>query len=115
MKRLFCFLSVVLVLFFFILTPLVNAEEAEPAGKKVFMDQKCNVCHSIESMSITKKTASSKAPDLSNIGSTQSAEWIAKFLLREEKLNNKQHSKPWTGKKEDLTTLSTWLASLKKT
>lgn len=115
MKPPFCSQSVALLLLFFVLTPFVSAQETEPAGKKVFMDQKCNLCHAIESMSITKKTATSKAPDLSNIGSDKSAEWIAKFLLREEKLNNKQHSKAWTGKKEDLTTLSTWLASLKKT
>ena len=98
----------------FALTPPVRSEEAEPAGKKIFMDQKCNVCHSIESQSIVKKTASSKAPDLSNIGAEKSAEWIAKFITKEEKLNNKAHPKGWTGKKEDLTTLSDWLATLKK-
>jgi mono/diheme cytochrome c family protein len=114
MKKLLSSLSVVTFIIVVALAPYASSQEAEPAGKKIFLDQKCNVCHSIDSMSITKKTATSKAPDLSDLGSTQSAEWIAKFITKEEKLNNKAHPKPWTGKKEDLTTLSTWLASLKK-
>ena len=115
MKKSLGLMSLAFFLMFFVLTPFARSQEAEPPGKKIFMDQKCNLCHSIDSQSITKKTATSKAPDLSNVGSTQNAEWIAKFLTKEEKLNNKAHPKPWTGKKEDLTTLSTWLASLKKT
>jgi cbb3-type cytochrome oxidase cytochrome c subunit len=91
-----------------------SAQEAEPAGKKIFMDQKCNLCHSIESQTITKKTATSKAPDLSNVGSEQSAEWIEKFLTKQVMLHEKKHAKAWTGTKEDLTTLATWLATLKK-
>ena len=114
MKTFLNSLPLALFLLLFVLAPFVRAADTEPAGKKIFLDQKCNVCHSIDSQSITKKTATSKAPDLSNLGADKSADWIAKFLTKEEKLDNKQHPKGWTGKKEDLTTLSTWLATLKK-
>lgn len=107
-------ISLLSAFFLFAMVSVVAAQETEPAGKKIFLDQKCNLCHSIDSQTIAKKTATSKAPDLSNIGSTQSAEWIAKFISKEESLNNKKHVKGWTGSKEDLTTLSTWLATLKK-
>lgn len=112
MKKSILYLGVVIFLFTF--ASFSSGQETEPAGKKIFMDQKCNVCHSIESQSIVKKTATSKGPDLSNIGAEKSAEWIQKFLNKEETLNNKKHSKSWAGKKEDLTTLSAWLATLKK-
>lgn len=107
-------IAVAAVILHLTLFSFASAEETESAGKKIFLDQKCNVCHSIESQSIVKKTATSKGPDLSNIGAEKSAEWIQKFLNKEETLNNKKHSKSWAGKKEDLTTLSAWLATLKK-
>jgi mono/diheme cytochrome c family protein len=106
--------TVTTIVFLFVLAPPAISQETEPAGKKIFIEAKCNVCHSIESQSIVKKTATSKAPDLSNMGAEKSADWIAKFITKEEKLNNKAHPKGWTGKKEDLTTLSDWLATLKK-
>jgi mono/diheme cytochrome c family protein len=101
-------------IFLLAFAPFSSSQETEPAGKKIFLDQKCNVCHAIESQNIAKKTATSKSPDLSNLGAERSADWIAKYLTKEEKLNNKLHAKGWTGKKEDLTTLSNWLATLKK-
>jgi mono/diheme cytochrome c family protein len=107
--------------FLFTFALRAQAQEAEPAGKKIFVDQKCNVCHSIDSQGIAKKgpapkpTDKNPPPDLSNLGAEKSADWIAKFLIKEEMLNNKKHPKGWTGKKEDLNALSNWLATLKKT
>ncbi len=94
--------------------------ETEPAGKKIFVDSKCNVCHSINSQSVPKKGPAVKPgdkkapPDLSMIGDEKTADWIAKFVTKKETLNNKKHPKGWTGKDEDLKVLSEWLASLKK-
>ena len=86
----------------------------EPAGKTIFTDSKCNACHSIESQQITKKMASSKAPDLSDVGSKHDAEWITKWLKKEVTQDDKKHPGTWNGKDEDLKTLSEWLATLKK-
>ncbi len=97
------------------------AAETEPAGKKLFIDSKCNICHSIQAQGIAKKGAAVKPgdkkapPDLSTVGDQRSADWIAKFVTKKETLNEKKHPKGWTGKEEDLKTLSEWLASLKKT
>ena len=100
-----------LVLAFLFVTP-VYAEEA--AGKKVFMDSKCNTCHSIESQGIEKSMASSKAPDLSDVGSTRTADWISQYLQKKVDIDGKKHAKGWSGKDEDLKTVSDWLATLKK-
>ncbi len=92
----------------------VNLAQAEdPPGKKLFVTNKCNTCHSIESQGITKTLASSKAPDQSKVGSERNAEWLTKYLLKTQDLNGKKHAKAWTGKKEDLAELVKWLETLK--
>jgi len=85
------------------------------------MAQKCNTCHSIETQQIAKtmKTvpssmAKNPPPDLSNIGADKTAEWITKFLKKEETLNKQKHPKTWAGKDDELKTLVDWLATLKK-
>jgi mono/diheme cytochrome c family protein len=80
-------------------------------GKDVFQNLKCGMCHAVESEKLTTK---GKAPDLSTIGTTKKADWIAKYLKKEEKLNDKAHAMAFKGTDEELKTLSTWLASLKK-
>ncbi len=88
--------------------------QTSDAGKKVFTDNKCNMCHSVESQGVTKTMASSKAPDLSNAGATHDAAWFTKYLKKETDLDGKKHVKPFTGKDEDLKALVDWLATLKK-
>jgi mono/diheme cytochrome c family protein len=93
----------------------IAADTAAPAaGQKLFMDKKCNTCHSIDSLKITKKLASSKAPDLSKVGAEQNAEWIQKWLKKEVELHGKKHTPAWAGTPEEAKTLSEWLATLKK-
>lgn len=86
---------------------------ADDPGKAVFEAQKCNTCHSIDAAGITKKMPTSKAPDLSAVGSEKNAEWITKFLHKQEELNGKKHIKEFVGKDEDLTALAKWLESMK--
>jgi cytochrome c2 len=90
----------------------VRADDAP--GKKLFVDNKCNSCHSVDSQGIAKTMASSKAPDLSKVGADHDAAWFSKYLMKEETLNDKKHMKAWTGSKEDLETLTKWLETLKK-
>jgi mono/diheme cytochrome c family protein len=111
---LFIFTLIILVFAFSFASLCSAADTAMPAGQKLFMDKKCATCHSIDSMKITKKLASSKAPDLSNIGADKNAEWIQKWLKKEVDANGKKHSATFTGSPEDLKTLSEWLATLKK-
>jgi mono/diheme cytochrome c family protein len=113
----------------------VRAEEAkeakeeakEPAGKTLFVSNKCNSCHTIEAAGVEKKaaekseaaakttaTSSHKVPDLSSVGKEQTADWMAKFLKKEVATKaGKKHMKLWKGTDEDLTAITSWLAEQK--
>jgi cytochrome c5 len=90
------------------------ASAADDPGKAVFLAQKCNLCHSVQSQGVDRTMKSSKAPDLSTAGTTRTADWIEKFLKKEEMLNGKKHQKSLTATPEETTQLVKWLAGLKK-
>ena len=87
-------------------------------GKTIFLESKCQNCHSIESQGI--KRASEPKPgdpvpsDLSGAGLKHNASWITDWLNKEVELDGKKHLKKFKGSAADLQTLSTWLSSLKK-
>ena len=101
-----------------IATFAMSALAAEaPDGKTVFLENKCNMCHTIDAMQIAKlsgKKTEGGPPDLSTVGSRHNAEWITKFLKKEVVQNGKKHMKTFTGKPEDLQTIATWLETLKE-
>lgn len=107
--------AVILVLGLFVIGFLATAAFAqeEPAGKKLFLDNKCNMCHSVESASIEKKSPSAKGPDLSNAGAKDAA-WIAKWMGKEVDVDGKKHPVATKLSDPDLKTLVDWLATLKK-
>lgn len=103
------------IVFLFIVSFVSFSMAADTAAaQKLFLDKKCNTCHSIDSAKISKKLASSKAPDLSNVGAEQNAEWIQKWLKKEVELHGKKHTFAWTGTPEEAKTIAEWLATLKK-
>lgn len=116
-------LLLILFLVSFSLSSYVLAVETstvkDEPGKKLFLDNKCNICHSIQAAEVAKKGpavapgSKNPPPDLSGVGLERSADWITKFLKKEIDLNGKKHTKLWTGKPENLTTLAKWLESLK--
>jgi cytochrome c2 len=99
-----------------------------PGGKELFISYKCTSCHSIETEKIEKKktepaegtapSAEASAPqknsDLSGVGAKKDAAWISKYLMKEEKLEEKLHKTKFKGTPEELKALSSWLASLKQ-
>ena len=88
----------------------------EVTGKSIFTQSKCASCHSITKQGIQKvagEESKKDAPDLSAVGTKHNADWITKFLLKKETLNDKKHLKKFKGSDDELETLSTWLASLK--
>ncbi len=90
---------------------------ATSSGKSIFLDSKCDKCHTISSQSIERSGATPPGklpPDLSGVGLKHNADWIKGWLLKEEELNGKKHLKKWSGSDDDLKTLCNWLASLKK-
>lgn len=85
-------------------------------AKELFVAGKCVRCHSVESQGIAatpKKGEEEDVHDLSKVGAERSAEWITKFLRKEETLDGKKHKQKYRGSDADLETLATWLASLK--
>ena len=89
----------------------------DPPAKTIFKESKCGSCHSIKAQGIQKGSGEEKkekaAPDLSDVGTKHKADWISKYLLKKETLNDDKNLKKFKGSDEDLETLSAWLASLK--
>lgn len=83
----------------------------EGDGKKIFTDNKCNMCHTIQSQGIESKK--SDAVDLSNVGKDKTAELLNKYLKKEAKVNDKDHKSSFKGSDEDLKILVDWLLTLK--
>ena len=92
-------------------------DSAGMPGKAVFIDLKCSLCHSIDSLGIERKSKSekTKGPDLSTIGSEHDAAWLTKWLRQEVTAEDgKKHGKEWKGTPEQLKQVTEFLASLKK-
>lgn len=104
------------------------AADDVPAGQKVFLDSKCNSCHTLKAAKIEKRkteaeegeeasaTSSStkkQPPDLSGAGIKRDAAWIEGWLLRKELVEGKKHKKKFAGTPEQAKTVSAWLATMK--
>lgn len=138
MKRAFVILSALAVAL--AMTGVAKAADEEPAGKKLFLDNKCNSCHTIASQGVEKKSSAEaeeakdaketkdakegeakeeasaskkKVPDLGGVGVERKADWITKYLQKTEAINGKKHMKKFRGTDEELATLAAWLESLK--
>ena len=99
-----------------------------PAGQKVFLDNKCNSCHTLKAAKIEKKktepaegeeasaatsTTKKQPPDLSGAGLKRDAAWIEGWLLRKELIDGKKHKKKFNGTPEDAKIVAAWLATMK--
>jgi mono/diheme cytochrome c family protein len=104
----------------------VTAGDAIPAGQKIYTTFKCTQCHSIDSLKIAKVKSEEKEeetlaegekkvdpPDLSGTGNNHDAVFMAKWLMKEEKIEGKKHKKKFKGNEEELKILSEWLVTLK--
>lgn len=88
------------------------AADDGPDGKQIFIDKKCVSCHSVETAAI-ESTKKSDAVDLSNTGAGAEAEFMTKYLLKEEKIDDKAHKTKFKGTDEELKALVDWLLTLK--
>jgi len=113
----FAFLALPIV--FASVVGLLSAKANETLdGKKIFMDQKCNMCHTVSSAGIQaiNKSTTNKAPDLTGRLEGRDAAQIAKILRKEAKTaDGKIHPKAFTGSDEELGALIAWLEQQKKT
>jgi mono/diheme cytochrome c family protein len=93
----------------------IPARAEEPAGQKLFLENKCNMCHSIESLGIERTSTSDKmkAMDLSSVGDELDLDWAVKFIKKEVEREGELHQKTFKGSDEDAKTIADWLATLK--
>jgi hypothetical protein len=101
------------------------ANGAAKDGKTLFLDNKCNTCHTVQSAGIQKKAAAAaekgeeksdkdkKAPDLSGVGLERKADWMAKYLMKTEAIKGEKHSRKFRGSEADLKLVTAWLETLK--
>ena len=103
-----------------ILLAFTGSSFALADGAKIFTDNKCNSCHSIDAAKIKvviEEGAEKQArtpPDLSGAGKDGDAAQFTDWLLKKDKGKHKKlHMKKFKGSDEDLKVLTEWLASLK--
>ncbi|MCX7737724.1 MAG: cytochrome c [Candidatus Kapabacteria bacterium] len=113
MKNLKIVLSIFVVGMVLAFGNLSSTAQEGPDAKQIFIDKKCNSCHSIESMGIEKSNPKAKGTDLSKVGDQLTADFIAKYLKKEEALEGKKHGVAFKGSDEEFNALVNWLASLK--
>jgi cytochrome c551/c552 len=86
-------------------------------AKELFVASKCVSCHSIDSQGVAAKPKvgeEDEVHDLSKVGTERTAEWIQKFLRKQEAIDGKKHKLKFRGSDADLQTLATWLSGLGK-
>jgi mono/diheme cytochrome c family protein len=86
------------------------ARAADAPGRAVFGAQHCDECHAVSSQGITSK---GDAPDLAGVGNRHPADWLKRFLTKQEELNGHKHKKKFAGTDAELDQLAQWLSSLK--
>jgi len=85
-------------------------------GKKVFTDQKCQMCHGVSSAGIqaTTKSEKLKGPDLTGKPASQDATKLADVLRKKSNTSSgKPHPKAFTGTDEELGAMIAWLQKQK--
>jgi len=80
---------------------------------KMFVEKKCNSCHSVTALTIAKTNANSKAADLSLVGKTRTAEFLTKYLKKEADIDGKKHGVAFKGTDDEFSAMVTWLSNLK--
>ena len=111
MKNILIYLGLVITIVALYGFAFTIADGKSDDGKKVFVDNKCNMCHTVTSAGIESKK--SDAVDLSTVGKDRTVEFLTKYLKKEAKLNDKDHKSSYKGTDEDLAKLVEWLSTLK--
>lgn len=102
------FISAIVALFAFAFS---FSQDQDLDGKQIFIDSKCNNCHTVTSIEITSKK--NGATDLSNASTVEDAMLIKSYLLKEAKINEQDHKLKFKGSEAELNALVNWLLTLK--
>jgi len=110
--KIFGILMTSIFLFAFCVTIFAqDAVKIDPT--QLFKDKKCIACHSVDGAGIASTNPNHKAPDLSATGTKYKADFLIKFLSKEETINDKKHGMKFNGTDDEFKALTDWLASLK--
>jgi hypothetical protein len=102
------FISTIVALFAFAFS---FSQDQGLDGKQIFIDSKCNNCHTVSSVEITSKK--DDATDLSNASTIGEMPLIKSYLLKEAKINEQDHKIKFKGTEAELDALVNWLLTLK--
>ena len=102
------FISTIVALFAFAFS---FSQDQGLDGKQIFIDSKCNNCHTVSSVEITSKK--DDATDLSNASTIGEIPSIKSYLLKEAKINEQDHKIKFKGTEAELDALVNWLLTLK--
>jgi hypothetical protein len=102
------FISTIVALFAFAFS---FSQDQDLDGKQIFINNKCNNCHTVTTMEITSKK--DDATDLSNASKVGDANLIKSYLLKEVKINDQEHKLKFKGSEAELNALVNWLLTLK--
>ena len=96
-------------------TSAAGWSQDEASGQDLFVENKCNQCHPVESAEIERTSTSDKMKgmDLSDTGNRHDVEWLVKFLKKEIEREGDLHKKSFKGTDEDAQKIAAWLATLK--
>ena len=111
MKNILIYLGLVITIVALYGFAFTIADQSSDDGKTIFVNNKCNMCHTVTAAGIESKK--SDAVDLSTVGKDQTEEFLLKFLKKEAKLNDKDHKSSFKGNDEDFNKLVEWLVTLK--
>ena len=92
----------------------VYAQGGDMGGKEIFLAQKCNLCHSVESQGIEAKAKSEKmkGPNLDGCCTDLEASALTGYLKKETEMDGAKHKGTFKGTDEELAALIDWLKSL---
>jgi mono/diheme cytochrome c family protein len=84
-------------------------------GEKIFLAEKCNLCHSVSSADIEAKTKSEKVrgPDLAGVAERHDSDFLVGYLRQDVELEGEKHKKAFTGSDEEIGALVSWLLAQK--
>lgn len=93
-----------------------SAAFADTSGPDAFRANKCQECHSVKVAGIAQTgtpEGDKRPPDLSKAGEKRDKKWIAKYLIKKVDIDGVKHEKRFSGTKEELKAIATWLGTLK--
>ncbi len=81
------------------------------SGRKVFLAEGCNLCHSVSSAGIEGRPESGedRGPDLAGVGERHDRRFLVGYLRQAERIDGKTHRTSFKGSDEELAVLVSWL------